>query len=172
MHGYGNVEQVEPLELSGAHLTVRYAFDRQTLGPLPTMRVDITIHAHGLGYSVVDTEVRALGVQMRQFVLVTPIDERQIVMRIALCLRPAPDHPWAGRLIRGLAARALAELIMAGFAADVRQDHRIWSHKRYLSPPVLAEGDGPIGVYRRWARQFYPGAELPSVTGTASRSSP
>ena len=171
VHGYRAVTEVKPLETQGAYLTVRYGFDRQTLGPLPRMRVEFTIHAHGLGYSLVETEVPALGVQMRQFVLVTPIGERRVVMRIALALRAAPDHPWASRVVRGAVARGLAELLMLGFAADARQDHVIWSHKRYLSPPVLAEGDGPIGAYRRWARQFYPGAEAATLTGTASRSS-
>jgi len=174
VHGYRAVTELGPLQTSGPYLTVRYAFDRRTLGALPRARVEITIHAHGLGYSLVETEVPSLGAQMRHFVLVTPTGERQVTMRIALALRPAPGNVWAGRLLRGLTARALAEVSMAEFAADTRQDFEIWSHKRYVSPPVLAEGDGPIGAYRRWARQFYPGADMPAtdVRGTASRSSP
>jgi len=35
----------------------------------------------------------------------------------------------------------------------------VWQHKRYVQPPILAEGDGPAGKYRQWARQFYRGAE-------------
>jgi hypothetical protein len=23
------------------------------------------------------------------------------------------------------------------------------------TPPVLCDGDGPIGIFRRWAKQFY-----------------
>jgi len=170
VHGYRGVTEVTPLEMRGAHLTVRYAFDRRTLGPLPRMRIEFTIHAHGLGYSLVETDVPELGVQSRQFVLATPIGDRQITMRIALGLRAAPDHRWANRIVRGPIARALAEVLMLGFAADARQDHVIWGNKRYLSPPVLAEGDGPIGAYRRWARQFYPGrgADAAVVTGTTS----
>jgi hypothetical protein len=37
------------------------------------------------------------------------------------------------------------------FAADIR----IWENKRYQDPPRLVAGDGPIGPYRKWARQFY-----------------
>jgi hypothetical protein len=36
---------------------------------------------------------------------------------------------------------------------DVRQDFDIWNHKTYLEWPALA--DGPVGLYRRWARQFH-----------------
>jgi len=28
------------------------------------------------------------------------------------------------------------------------------------TPPVLAEGDGPVGKYRQWAKQFYRGADI------------
>lgn len=172
VHGYSAVTELAPLQLRGPQLTARYAFERPVLGALPNLRVEITIHAHGLGYSLVEAEVPLLGVQTRQFVLVTPTGERQATMRLALALRPAPGKALANRLLRGWTARALAELTMVGFAADTRQDFEIWSHKRYVSPPALAEGDGPIGDYRRWARQFYPGADSAGVRGTASRSSP
>jgi hypothetical protein len=31
----------------------------------------------------------------------------------------------------------------------------VWRHKRFASRPALAAGDGPIGLYRQWTRQFY-----------------
>ena len=37
----------------------------------------------------------------------------------------------------------------------------IWTHKRYVHPPALSKGDGPVGLYRRWARQFYPEPSWP-----------
>jgi len=37
----------------------------------------------------------------------------------------------------------------------VQKDIEIWKYKRYLKHPALAEGDGPIGLYRKWAKQFY-----------------
>ena len=50
-----------------------------------------------------------------------------------------------------------------GFAHDTQQDFVIWQHKRYVQPPILAEGDGPIGRYRLWAKQFYRGADAALV---------
>ena len=38
---------------------------------------------------------------------------------------------------------------------EVGQDLDVWSYKRYIEKPILAKGDGPIGIYRRWAAQFY-----------------
>ena len=43
---------------------------------------------------------------------------------------------------------------------QLEQDIVIWEHKRYIERPVLCDGDGPIGLFRKWVRQFYP--QLPS----------
>ena len=51
----------------------------------------------------------------------------------------------------GLIARALLRV----YRSELEQDFAIWTHKRYVDLPVLASGDGPVGLYRRWVRQFY-----------------
>ena len=163
VHGYRNVTELAPLETKGPYLTVRYAMDRPVVPLLPALRVEFTIHAHGLGYSLVEVQAPALGLETRQFVLVTPLDEHRVTMRIALCMRALPGRYAAAALTRGPASRALSAIAMAAFAHDVQQDFAIWSHKRHVSPPVLAEGDGPIGAYRRWTKQFYPPAASPAA---------
>ena len=35
------------------------------------------------------------------------------------------------------------------------EDLEIWEHKAYLARPRLADTDGPIMAFRRWAAQFY-----------------
>ena len=45
--------------------------------------------------------------------------------------------------------------LLAGLAADARQDFAIWENARYVPRPALAHGDGPIATYRAWAAQFY-----------------
>jgi len=45
--------------------------------------------------------------------------------------------------------------VARNYLADVTQDLAIWEHKTYVHPPRLAEGDGPVGRYRTWTRQFY-----------------
>ncbi|HEX4462497.1 MAG TPA: (2Fe-2S)-binding protein, partial [Polyangia bacterium] len=38
---------------------------------------------------------------------------------------------------------------------QLEQDIPIWEHKTYLEPPALCDGDGPVGLFRKWSRQFY-----------------
>lgn len=41
------------------------------------------------------------------------------------------------------------------YASDWELDFNLWNHKIYRAKPLLAEGDGDIGLYRRWYKQFY-----------------
>lgn len=167
VHGYRSIEELSPLELRGPHLTVRYAVTRRYLPSLSgaSFRMAFTIHAHGLGYSLAEAEVPRFGFETRQLVLVTPEGPGRATLRIALSVRRTRARRLETLLPRGLASRLIAGIGMLGFAHDVAQDIVIWEHKRYTSPPGLAEGDGPIGAYRRWARQFYPGSSGAAWTG-------
>jgi hypothetical protein len=40
-------------------------------------------------------------------------------------------------------------------AVVATQDFPIWENKLFRAQPALAEGDGPIAEFRRWAAQFY-----------------
>jgi len=35
------------------------------------------------------------------------------------------------------------------------QDIPIWENKIQHEQPLLCDGDGPIGMFRRWCQQFY-----------------
>jgi hypothetical protein len=54
------------------------------------------------------------------------------------------------------------------FVRQFRQDIPIWESKRYLERPILCDGNGAIGPFRKWARQFYAPARRSS--GAADRS--
>jgi hypothetical protein len=56
---------------------------------------------------------------------------------------------------RPLLNALISRFILYCFSHDAQQDFDIWQNKRFIQPPALAEGDGPIGKYRLWARQFY-----------------
>lgn len=148
VHGYLAVEPVAPVERSGAVLRTAYRA-RRSLAPQGMegdVEFEFHIQVHGLGCSIVDVDVLTFGVTSRQLVLATPVDEARIELRVAAAMEALPD-PGATDQLLGL--------LFAGFVADVEQDVPIWEHKRYLERPALAEGDGPIGAYRSWARQFY-----------------
>jgi nitrite reductase/ring-hydroxylating ferredoxin subunit len=156
VHGYHAVESLNDLKTDGPYLNARYAITRPALRWLPaspTLRAEFEIHIYGLGYSFVDVRVVSMGLHTRQFVLPTPTEDGRIDLRIALSMKRLGRGALAlpARLVNGPAARFVFE----GFAEDVQQDFIIWEHKRYIHPPALAQGDGPIGAYRRWARQFY-----------------
>jgi hypothetical protein len=52
--------------------------------------------------------------------------------------------------------KAAGPVILHGMVSQVKQDESIWNYKKYLRRPAVAEGDGPIHAYRKWASQFYP----------------
>ena len=165
VHGYQNVRTLEPLSTDGAHLTTRYSFDRRSLLPgTPLVHAEFTIHAYGLGYSYVDVDVVSHGLRSRHFVLATPTDGEHIDLHVAACV--AGGGPRLSRISGALLDRVLGRVMFKGFLSDVSQDLPIWSNKVYVQPPALAQGDGPIGRYRSWARQFQP--EASAVIESAS----
>jgi len=122
---------------------------------------EFTIHVHGLGYSLVEVHIASYDVQTRLLVCATPTVPGWIELRLALSIQeithPQRIHPLLWLVPRALFNRFIAHLTFRGFIHDVQQDFEIWEHKRYIQPPALAKGDGPIGKYRTWARQFYSG---------------
>ena len=68
--------------------------------------------------------------------------------------------------------KAITQMNSQSFAQDVE----IWKNKVWIDTPMLADGDGPILLNRRWYEQFYtdaPAAGLvgPAAIETVSRSS-
>jgi nitrite reductase/ring-hydroxylating ferredoxin subunit len=162
VHGYRKVRERAPTETSGPYLFARYGFERPTIrlfGRELVVREAIDVHVWGLGYSRVHVTDLSWGLDLRLLVLPTPIDADQVELRIGLTVRdfrvsrrvPASLRRLPRAVTDGLLARALLRV----YRSEVEQDFEIWTHKRYVGTPALASGDGPIGHYRRWARQFY-----------------
>jgi nitrite reductase/ring-hydroxylating ferredoxin subunit len=160
IHGYTAVEMLKPLITDGPYLNVAYAMSRAGSFWGRPVRARFEIHAYGLGYSLVEVTVPQYKLHGRLFVLATPMAEQQVTLRVAVCLRqdtePGRIHPLLTLFPRAWINRLLARQIFNGLVHDVRQDFVIWQHKRYVQPPILAGGDGPVGKFRLWARQFYP----------------
>ncbi|MEM1030086.1 MAG: Rieske 2Fe-2S domain-containing protein [Myxococcota bacterium] len=175
VHGYDNVTVLRGLQTDGPRLHTKYAMSRRHFLPgMPPVDFEFEVQVYGLGYSYVTTHVPAHGLRGRHFVLPTPTDGHNIELRAALSI----DLPEPGRLNPALAlmpravARALvARIMIREYAGDIEQDFSIWEHKKYVNPPRLAEGDGPISRYRRWCRQFYP-LSVVSTEASTTPSSP
>lgn len=169
VHGYSDVSVIEPLRTEGPYLTSTYAMTRRGPGPVAT-RTHFKVHVHGLGYSFVEAEVPDMDVHLRHWVMCTPSEGGLCELRTCSSIRPLERpgalHPALLLLPRALATRVVARAAFDGFVHDVEQDFHIWSNKAYVDPPMLAQGDGPVGRYRKWCRQFYP--QLPQVQARAS----
>jgi nitrite reductase/ring-hydroxylating ferredoxin subunit len=167
VHKYADIEILSPLETDGPYLTIRYAMTRYGFGLSRTAgnRAEFRVHVHGLGFSHVEVHERSRDIHIRYWVLCTPTQADQCELRTACTVLPHPrpgQAHWALALLgSSLASRLIQKFSFAEFCHDVSQDFDVWKHKTYVDPPMLAKGDGPIGRYRKWCRQFY--AQLPQL---------
>lgn len=162
IHGYGSVEVIEPLMTEGASLQIGYRATRAMPWSRKPIEFEFRPRVDGLGVSRVDVSVPSMDLRAELQVLPTPTDGEHVELRLALDLHPIANkrslHPLASLLPRALLEWLVARSTLAAFAGDAANDFPIWENKAYVERPKLAVGDGPIGRYRTWARQFYPGS--------------
>jgi hypothetical protein len=89
---------------------------------------------------------------------VTPIDEEYVDVRFAFRVKKVGD----ANITKGVGAAFMAEV-----SRQLEQDVPIWENKIHYDRPLLCDGDGPIGVFRRWCRQFYAESENGENTAAA-----
>jgi nitrite reductase/ring-hydroxylating ferredoxin subunit len=173
IHGYRDVRTLRQLEIAEHTLRTGYAVSRPfvlvpRLLPAIWMETQFETEISGLGYSLVRVTVPRLSLRARFWVLPTATDPDRIILRLAVSMEQLASrriHPMLGLLPGKLLSALIAHYLLRGFVHDTRQDFPIWEHKRYISPPALARGDGPIGKYRVWARQFYAPTTIVSSPG-------
>ncbi len=161
VHEYDDAEVIEPLTPNGPMLTARYAMTRSAKGlgkKNDHFRMEAHIKKYGLGYSVVEAHVPKYGMKSRQFVMVTPYDDQMVYLRIGISIlkvdKPSKINPFLAVLPKSLVTKIVHKAAFKGYQHDVSQDFKIWHNKKYIHPPALAKGDGPIMEYRAWAHQF------------------
>jgi nitrite reductase/ring-hydroxylating ferredoxin subunit len=162
VHGYSEVEMQRDLVIDGAFFQVGYAAQR----PMPVLgrfgakvQFEFELNIYGLGFSLVKVHVPRFGLDTRLFVLATPTEDEKIDLHLALSIQKldsaASIHPALFFLPAGALSSLIGRIIHASLVNDAGQDFPIWENKRYLRTPALAEGDGPIGKFRQWSKQFY-----------------
>ncbi|MBK8022577.1 MAG: Rieske 2Fe-2S domain-containing protein [Chloroflexi bacterium] len=177
VHGYSEVAMRKDLVMDGPVFHVAYAARR----PMPLLgwagvKVDFDFHLdiHGLGFSLVTVGVKQFGIQVRLFITATPTVAERVNFGLALSLRHIESkrnvHPLAVLAPRSLLETIIAQSIHRALIHDVYQDKPIWEAKRHVHPPALAEGDGPVGKFRTWVKQFYYEDELPVEYRTGQRA--
>ncbi|HWB79643.1 MAG TPA: Rieske 2Fe-2S domain-containing protein [Nannocystaceae bacterium] len=122
------------------HSTIRY--------PLRLGGAEGTLDTTSYGLGFATTHFRGLA-ETLLISAATPIDLETSVLRVWPLVRDMGEP----MLVATVAAFFLTEVLR-----QIEADAKIWAHKVLVARPLLAEGDGPIGAYRRWTRQFYPEA--------------
>lgn len=121
----------------------------------------------GLGFSLTDLTIKSFGLRCRIYLFATQLDAERLGFTISISADRRLDTTRRG-LARVLRSRASTELfvrfLMRKVLDDVGQDRDIWENKCYLERPGLVKGDGPIGPFRRWTRQFYAGSDAPGMS--------
>jgi 3-ketosteroid 9alpha-monooxygenase subunit A len=110
----------------------------------------IEVHAHGFGF----TTTRFQGIVDTLLVSsATTIDEDYVDVRFSFTLKKLPSD---------MATSTVGDAFVSEVTRQLEQDIPIWENKKYIDPPLLCDGDGPIGPYRRWAKQFYSHQDSPA----------
>jgi phenylpropionate dioxygenase-like ring-hydroxylating dioxygenase large terminal subunit len=113
--------------------------------------------SYGFGYST----VRFRGIVETLLVSsMTAIDDEHIDVRFNFTIKKLPDKD----VTQGVGKAFIREV-----SRQLEQDIPIWEHKVYLDRPVLCDGDGPVGLFRKWCRQFYSAAPQSAVESPENR---
>jgi nitrite reductase/ring-hydroxylating ferredoxin subunit len=140
LHGTKNLPPTT-IEPNGPHLHVQ----AETVSVAHGMEVKgaIDVNLYGFGF----TTTRFLGIVETLLVnSVTAIDEEWVDVRFSF-------------MVKKVGGKSTTEGIGRAYIAEIErqlgQDIPIWENKKHIKPPILCDGDGPIGKYRRWCKQFY-----------------
>ena len=179
VHGFGEVSRTAPLVIEGHRLESRFEF--QTRKPIArlahfTFDISASTFVYGLGVSYVEVREHSVGMDLRLWVLATPIDGTNVEMTLFSQVKEitSPKRFLVG--MRFLPTKLRAPLMNKFMAAyqiqDVKKDVIIWNRKKYRSRPRLFRLDGDIMPFRKYCEQFYPNTKTaaPTPPNTASEA--
>jgi len=150
IHSVNGAHVIKKPHIDGSHMNVVLEFVAP--GDLIDMPgedndVQLDVILHGLGRIVSRTHVKNVGVRARQAIYCTPIDGETMHLRGVVNTMATDDPEFTADLAR---------VFYESFVSDFAKDFPIWENKTYHRRPVLSAADGPVGMYRKWTRQFYP----------------
>lgn len=151
LHGYRRAGVRRPFLPDGPSFTLAASGER-ALPLTGTVEVRFDADVHGLGHIWATATIPRLRIAAIFQAMATPLDPVRIQVRFSTALRVGRS---ATNPRSQLLSRLLTSMLGPAFRRDLGQDFPVWEHKVHLDHPRLAEGDGPISAYRRWARQFY-----------------
>lgn len=160
LHGLIDLQVLVPPKYEGPFGWVTMKSGRR-IGPV-CVESEFVNQFPGLAGANINVEMPEYGLYSVNWLLATPIGPARMRYSLASSLellssrnRSGPVREWLGRKT----VRAIHHPIFWQTRKDAARDLGIFHHKRFIAPPRLADGDGPIGAHRKWARQFYPAPE-------------
>ena len=169
VHRYGTVDRVGEVSVEGAHFQSHFNFRSiRKIARFIPFSLDVSAKAHifGLGYSLVDIHEHGIGMDMRLWVLATPVDgtliDLSLVSQVREIRNPKRWIVGLGFLPVKLRAPIMNRIIAPQQEQDVWQDITIWSRKQYRPFPRLSRADGEIMTFRAYCAQFYPDLSDPT----------
>ncbi|MEU8581190.1 aromatic ring-hydroxylating oxygenase subunit alpha [Streptomyces abikoensis] len=160
LHGLRFVDVVSEPKGDGPFYSIGLRIGRDLLR-FP-MDQEVTCRFVGVGAAVLTIELAQLRTRATAWVLATPVAPAR--MRFWSAARVATDRvPRLPMPLQRAFERALSVGMNWWTVHDIEVDLPIWHHKKYVRHPGLNDGDGPIGHFRHWARQFYP-QEIPATS--------
>ncbi|GAA0443828.1 Rieske 2Fe-2S domain-containing protein [Streptomyces stramineus] len=156
MHGVTVQERIPPTT-EGPFLRLSLRLTPQRFPAIGKVVGDYAFQMAGLGCFRTETNLPPLGLVVYTWAMFTPTEPRRTRLLLATACTPAdrPHHSVAW-ITRHSLHRCLARAVLWAGARALRQDMPVFNTKRYEPRPRLAAGDEAIGLYRHWARQFYP----------------
>jgi phenylpropionate dioxygenase-like ring-hydroxylating dioxygenase large terminal subunit len=149
------------LEMPTSRATVeghvlRVVSDTMMKTPMGKVKGQVESISHGFGYAL----TRFTGIVETLLVAsITPIDDEFVDVRFSFTVKKLPS---------GDATSTVGAAFIREIERQLGQDIPIWENKVYVNPPLVVESDGPIGVFRRWCKQFYVEGVEPVAAATVS----
>lgn len=164
-HGYGGLAVLSPAVFGEDDVVTRYGIEREAgmYGRKDVVKVELNIRLLGMGIFCIDGYANPGGLHTRILLSTSPkrigrIDFMWRVWTVDLA-RPEDMLPGIRFLPKRWQHKLFETLTWAGMRFDVAQDRRVLDGKRWIDPPALADGDGPIGRFRAWCSRYYEPAE-------------
>jgi 3-ketosteroid 9alpha-monooxygenase subunit A len=156
MHGTEMVPTISDFEIGGPLLRVNAShIFRTPMGPKPGF---IDTHMYGPGWGTVRIRIEGL-TEILFPQAMTPVDVGRLHMTFSFMAK--------GRGARARVGNGLSTEIITQIDADAP----IWEHKLFRPVPRLADGDGPVMAFRRWAEMFYTPEHFARMQSASRRDS-
>ena len=139
---HGTTNMPDAVAETQGHLFVSRANNDMST-PRGGVQGSIEVNAYGFGF----TTTRFTGIVDTLLVTtVTSIDEEYVDVHFNFTVKKVGNAD----ITKGVGKAFVKEV-----TRQLEQDIPVWENKIFLTRPLICDGDGPIGLFRSWARQFY-----------------